>query len=1203
MKTFSFVLAFTFVAIAISGQTKFQKRYGVGNLYNFMTSVVQNPDKSYIMAGYGINIGQYELDVVKTDSTGTVLWAKRYYSPIIVATDFYQLGKLIRTSDGGYILSGTRKTDAFIMKLDASGNVSWSKTYYVSGAYNHYLNSIKQTSDGGYIAVGSMKVSSSDSSNAFIVKINNTGTLSWGGYWTNSALNSNDAFYDVAEDPGSGFIAVGYTSQLNGSDTTLGALVVKFNTNGTIAWSNVLGNLSGDDEVAAIIKQGSNFYLAGNTTQGAIGTDFFFMEMTGSGTQNWARRYNYGLVDLAMKILPTSSGFSVLGGEITLGGNLIKADFDFNGQYIPNTAYSYAGSWAFPINMDAQKTTDGGWIMGTMSIDYAFYLLKADATGTTGCYENTFNPTITTFTFAQNTITGNYTTSVTSGNPSVSTGSFTISNVVTDCEFIPCDTPNVTITPTNPAICSGQSVTLTASGGNGTGPCTSWNWSTGQTTASINVSPASTTTYTVTGYVGSCPSHPVNVTVTVNPVPTASITGNTTICQGQSTTLTASGGTTYTWSNGTTGATNIVNPSTTTTYTVTVSNQYNCTATANATVTVNPLPSASINGPTTVCSGTAVTLTASGGDSYLWNNGSTSNPLNINPTSTGTYSVTVTNTATGCTSTASHNITVEPNPVVGLAGDTIICEGYSTTLTASGGNAYTWSTGETTPSITVTPPLGNNVYTVTVTNTTTGCFTVRTVTIQVVSAPNATITGNNAICPGEYTTLTASGGTSYVWSTGNQTSSISVSPATTTTYTVSVYAGTCYSTASIEIIVHIPPTISVTAQSVNCFGGNDGSASVTVTSGNPPYTYTWSNGQSDSQITNITAGNYSVTVTDGNGCSVTSQTTVNQPSALSATQNIVNVSCYGSNNGSASVSPTGGTAPYSYLWSNGATTQTISNLSAGSYSVTITDANNCTFSLSDITISQPASPLNIEVDSIKHASCYGQNNGLIIVHGNGGTSPYQYLWSNNVTTNSIAFIPAGIYTVTVTDAAGCSDTRTITISQPTAIIVHSNITNATCNYGKDGKIEIEVTGGNAPYTYLWSNQVTTANNLNIGKGNYQLTITDNNNCSVDTSFTVGATDVDCLLIPDLITPNEDGVNDKFEIKGIQYFEKVDIEIYNRWGSKIFSFSGSGVEYLDPAKQWDGTYKDKEKCSPCSFVYIINVHNGKNPYQGIVTVKQ
>ncbi|NMC98418.1 MAG: gliding motility-associated C-terminal domain-containing protein, partial [Bacteroidales bacterium] len=126
---------------------------------------------------------------------------------------------------------------------------------------------------------------------------------------------------------------------------------------------------------------------------------------------------------------------------------------------------------------------------------------------------------------------------------------------------------------------------------------------------------------------------------------------------------------------------------------------------------------------------------------------------------------------------------------------------------------------------------------------------------------------------------------------------------------------------------------------------------------------------------------------------------------------------------------------------------------------------------------------------------------------------------------------------------------------------------------------------------------------NISSGFYELTVSDNKNCNHTAQFTVHAEPNECLLIPELITPNGDNVNDNFEIKGIEYFSEVDIEIYNRWGNKIFTFSGSGAAYANPANQWNGKYKEKEECTLCSFVYIVNVHNGRDPYQGIVTVKK
>ncbi|NSW45858.1 MAG: gliding motility-associated C-terminal domain-containing protein [Bacteroidales bacterium] len=1425
MKTIAAVILLFGTCFFLQGQTTFQKRYAIGNTFDFLTSVIQNADRSYTMAGYDVNIGAYGIDLVKVDSTGVVQWAKTYHSGSLFFpySDYYQLGKLIKTSDGGYVACGTRKTDFLIMKLDANGNLTWAKNYN-NGGTSHYLNSIKETSDGGFVACGYIRQTANDSLNAFIIKVTNNGTLSWGGTWNNNAFNADDVFNDVVEDPGNGFIAVGYTNQVfnSGNDTTQDVLVVKIATNGSFTWGYTMGDDNQDEVAQYIIKNGSNFYLTGYTTYNAIGQDLFFMEMTGSGTQNFCKKYNYGLTDWGMKILPLTSGYSILGGDIFLGGNIIKIDVDATGNFL--SGYSYSGNFSFPINIDGQKTLDNGWVFGTMASDYTYYLLKANSSGSTGCYESTFNSSTTTITLTSTNYSGSYLTGASSGNPSITVTAFNIDTMVTDCQFIPCDTPLVSITPPAATICQGQNTTLTASGSNGSGSCTSYSWNSGQTTASINVSPTNTTTYTVVGYVGTCPSHPTSVTVTVNPIPIVSISGDNNICVGESTTLTASGGNSYIWSNG--GNTNsiVVSPVNTTIYNVTATNTYSCTSTANYQVTVNPLPTASISGNNTSCAGISVTLTASGGDQYIWNNGNSNASITVNPSTTTSYQVTVTNTTTGCTATASHTINVNPNPTVYIAGDTIICEGTSTTLTASGADTYSWSTGSNTNSITISPPLGTTQYYVTATNTTTGCSTVRAITVQVVSAPVVQFAGNTNICIGQTTTITASGGNAYTWNNGSHNASINVSPSTTTMYYVTVSAGSCQTVDSIQVVVNPLPTVSITgpnsvcegnsisltatggttylwntsetnntinvspsttttysvtvtdnttqcsatanhtvtvnsnptitfsgntsicenetttitasggnqylwntgettnsitvsphvgqtiysvtvtnistqcsatssvtvtvnasptaiagndtticsgtsaqlhasggvsyvwfptttlnssttatplatpsdtttysvvvtnaqgckdtatvtvnvakinsinivSTSVNCPEGHDGALSVSSISGVLPFTYNWSNGQTTSSINNLAAGTYQLTITDGMGCTYSYSATVTQPASFNGTTNIQDVSCFNGNNGAISLTIIGGTSPYTYIWNNGNQTNNPTNLSAGNYNVTVTDSHNCTYIINDILVNQPASALNYTLDSIKHASCYNGNDGLIIIHGTGGTAPYQYHWSNGTNVNSIAFLTAGNYYVTITDNYQCSFTETFTIQQPEAIVVHSNIVDASCIDGKDGKIEIIITGGEAPYNYLWSNGTTLVNAENIGSGNYELTITDNKNCQQTAQFTVHAEQTECLLIPELITPNGDNVNDYFAIKGIEYFQEVDIEIYNRWGNKIFTYSGSGSAYANPTNQWNGKYKDKDECSPCSFIYIVNVHNGRKPYQGIVTVKK
>ncbi len=1404
-----------------NAQITFQKRYGIGNMFDFLTSVVQNTDKSYLMAGYNINLLGYGVNLVKTDSTGTVLWAKTYHSGsfLLPYNDYYQLGKLIKTVDGGYIACGTRKSDFLIMKLDANGNLTWAKDYNNGGTW-HYLHSIKETSDGGYIAVGEIRQTASDSLNAFILKITSNGTLSWGGTWNNNAYNSDDVFNDVVEDPGNGYIAVGYTSEVFGADTTLDILTIKLSSTGTFTWGYTMGDNGNDECANSIIKNSTNFYLTGYTSQSALGNDVFFMEMTGSGTQNFVKKYSSSLVSMGMKVLPLTSGYSILASDL-FSFNIQKINVDATGNFL--NGYSYSGNFSFAINVDGQKTQDGGWVMATMGNDYSYYLFKANATGSTGCYENTFTSSTTTLSFTQTSYNGVYTAGASSGSPSVTVTSFSIDTMITDCNFVPCDTPTVTISPTNPTICSGQSITLTASGSNGTGPCTSYSWTTGQSTAAINVSPSSSTTYTVIGYVGSCASKPTSVNVTVNQTPSVSINGDNTICNGESTTLTASGATTYTWTGGSTNTSITVSPSSTQTYWVTGTTN-NCSNTASFQVTVNALPDASISGPIFSCAGDTITLTANGGDQFSWSNGNTSASISVHPTTSISYSVTVTNTSTGCSATASHSITVNPKPVVTITGDTIICDGNSTTITASGANTYLWSTNETTSSITVTPSLGTTLYYVTATFTTTGCFSVRPVSVQVVSAPTAQITGTSPICPGQSTTLTASGGTSYHWSTGSNNASITVSPLSDSTYYVTVSAGTCSSTTSMTVVISTPPNASisglnaicqgnsvtltasggdsylwntsetttsinptptttttysvtvtdnatqctatashpvtvnlnpvvtftgdtslcegecttitaqggnqytwVTGENINtitvcphlgqtiyyvtvvntttqcfstdsiqvnvyqkptanagndtsicqgssahlsasggtsyfwfpstglsspaianptanptdtttyhvivtntysckdtdvvtvnvskiysyalqstspsCFGMNDGTASITNIIGAGPFTYLWNDGQTGNTATNLSAGIHTLTVTDKIGCTYTYQVTVTQPASLTGTADISNVSCYNGANGSIHLNITGGTTPYSYLWNNGNQTSFPTNLNVGTYSVTITDSHNCSLVLNNIIVGQPASALAVSEDSVQHASCFGSHDGLIIVHGHGGTSPYQYSWSDSTHANSVAFLAAGNYTVTVSDDNGCIVVDTVTILQPEAIVIHSEITNATCTDGTDGKIVLILTGGNPPYQYNWSNNTTLATAENLHAGTYTVTVSDQSNCTETNPFTVNADDAECLKIPQLITTNGDNINDLFEILGIQYYPEVSIEIFDRWGDKVFSFSGTGTEYANPSNQWDGSYKGKNECSLCSYVYIVNVHNGKDPYQGIVTVKK
>ncbi len=623
-------------------------------------------------------------------------------------------------------------------------------------------------------------------------------------------------------------------------------------------------------------------------------------------------------------------------------------------------------------------------------------------------------------------------------------------------------------------ICAGSAASLNAGGG-----YSGYLWNNGATTQVITPSSAGTFTVTVTdvnGCIGSASS-----AVTVNPLPIPAITGNLTICQGETTTLDAGAGyASYLWSNGAVSQT--LNTGQPGPFTVTVTDINGCSASAATGITVHALPTPSILGNTAFCQGLSSNLNAGGGFiTYLWNTGAATQNISVN--TGGPYSVTVTD-INGCSGSTSQLITVHALPAPSISGNNNICIGDVSALNAGGGYAgYVWNTGATTQTINTS---NAGAYTVTVTNVN-GCTGTTNTSVVVNPLPTPLITGVMEICQGQSTPLDAGAGYSaYLWSNGATTQSINANGVGPFTVTVTDGNG-CSAPATASVVVNPLPSPSITGVTSFCQG-----ESSVLNAGNGFNSYLWSSGATSSTITVTNAGSYTVTVTDNKGC----QGTTNQNITVNALPIPVISGGPDICQGDTEVLNAGG-GYASYTWSNGATTQTISVGSAGSYTVSVTTAAGCSGST---TTSIVVNPLPVPSITGIVEVCQGA-----LANFDAGAGYNSYQWSNGATTQTISPGAAGIYTVTVTDANGCSNTDDISLT------VNPLPTPSITGVLKfcDGESS-NLNAGSGYNSYQWSNG-STASTINVSAaGSYSVTVTDAKGCEGSTTASIV---VDPLPVP------------------------------------------------------------------------------------------
>jgi gliding motility-associated-like protein len=636
---------------------------------------------------------------------------------------------------------------------------------------------------------------------------------------------------------------------------------------------------------------------------------------------------------------------------------------------------------------------------------------------------------------------------------------------------------------------------------------------------------------------------------------------------------------------------------------------------AGTPVTWYALPTVTANASaTTVCSGSPVTLTGSGATSYSWDNGVTDG-VSFTPTSTTTYTVTGTD-ANGCTGTDNVLVTVNPSPTFTITSTnpttcggngTIVYNGLLANTTYNVGyddNGTTQSPVSLTTNgsgqISLSLPAGTYSNFVVELN---GCsstdnstvslndpvaFTISTSVIdESCSGTNGeiTITANGASNPINYS---IDNGSNYV--TNNVFTGLPAG-----TYNIAVQDGSNCQAFTQATINNIPgPAITnVSSTDASCAAANDGSISITATGSGLMYDLNGGTPQSSNTFSGLAPGTYTVNVDNGT-CSVSQSVTVGVAAPLSFTVTTVDETCAGSADGEISVTATGSSLMYDLDGGTPQASNVFNGLSAGTYNVNVTYGSGC-ISTQSVTINA-ASPMTV-TKSVTDAAC-GQNNGEITLTVNGGTPPYTYSWSHDTALNSqtATGLTGGNYVFTVTSGA-CSVTDSAVVNGGNNnMIVYAHALDVSCKGEADGYAVVDsIVGGNPPYNYMWDNGIDNISIANLTENIYQVTVTDQSGCKATKNTVVGYTTEDCLDIFTAISPNSDGENDTWTIKGIHSYDNANVKIFNRWGSLIY-------ESDDYQNDWDGEYKAKPLPAGVYFYIITLEKNGEvESFEGSLTI--
>lgn len=1032
----------------------FQRSYGgVEEEYGY--SAVQTNDGGHIIAAttksYGFAQTLTDIYVIKIDSLGDTLWTSTYGE---TGKDF--VNAISQTDDSGYIIAGhtesfgvgANKNDFYLIKIDSTGANEWSKTYTRGSSSKDMCYSVIQTADLGYALIGK----SSGTSGSFAVKTDASGNVVW-----NNRINDVDLRSIVQIDTNE-FIVSGSTTA-----DPYDAVLMRVNLNtSSIVWSKRYGGY-GRDFGSSLDQTSDGGYIIGghSFSFGSGGNPVAYLIKTDSaGVLDWSNTYGGPEADYSYSVKQTNDNGYIFSGETRSFGNsgnnllLVKAD-SVGGvvwSRVFDAGYVYSGN-----GVHVEQTADNGYLAigstkkigtGTFANSWSdldepdVYLVKTDPFGNTFlCYETDITFTIDTTipTTLENTLT------VTMSSVGSETSRTTISNPTTT-ETINLNYIDITNFITNDVSC--------------------YNGSDG---------------YAVVEFTGG--TDHFNYTWTkANPY--------------------------YGWSYSADSAYSLRADD----YYVTISAKNACTS--SDTVSISQ-PDATVSAPYTTtptsCFGAtdgAIDITVIGGTppfNYSWSTGDST--ANISNLSSDSYTLQVLD-SNSCLLVEYMTVTEPAQLDASYNITSVNCKSGNdgaVNMTMNTGVApytYSWSTGGNSQDV---DSLISGTYFVTVTDDD-NCLMEDSI---VISEPDSLMTGMsqqstscNGYCDGT-TTVTGLGGTlpySYQWDDPSNQVTATATGLCVLTYNVTLTdANSCVTTDSIVLSEPAVLTTIMSKTDVTCYGNGDGTATAVVSGGSTPYTYLWNNGQNTSTSVGLFPGTYGVNVFDANGCLTSNNIVVNEPPAMSASINASSVSCISGSNGIADLGIVGGTAPYSYLWSTGDTTEDISGLAAGAYSVMVTDSCGSVIS-SATTINEPDSLASSIL--AQEVSCNAGTDGAADLSISGGTAPYDYLWSNGDSTEDISGVMTGTYSVVITDFCGQMISDTVVVAEPSALTSSITGVNVNCYGGGDGSATTTASGGTLPYLYSWNNGQTNSDAVGLFAGNYTVNIVDVNGCLASNIITI-----------------------------------------------------------------------------------------------------